>query len=85
MSWGLEHRTLVYPIDAGLTRLLRMHKERNVETIQGFFSMLGGELTSMVECVCSDMWKPWFRVISEKTTSLCRIIRAGVSSCAKTI
>jgi transposase len=50
--------TLVYQIDAGETRLLWVGKERTVEAFQGFFTMLGEELTSKskIQFVCSDTY-----------------------------
>ena len=40
---GHKYLTLVYQIDAGLTRLLWVGKERTMETFQGFFTMIGEE------------------------------------------
>ena len=57
---GHQYLTLVYQIDAQLTRLLWVGKERTVETLEGFFTMIGKEL---IELVCSDMWRPYLRVI----------------------
>jgi transposase len=71
---GHKYLTLVYQIDAGLTRLLWVGKERTVETFQGFFTMLGEELTSHIEFVCSDMWKPYLRVIREKCSQALHIL-----------
>jgi Transposase len=53
---GHKYLTLVYQIDAGATRLLRVGKERTVEAFQGFFTMLGEELTSKIQFVCSDTY-----------------------------
>ena len=55
---GHKYLTLVYQIDSGATRLLWIGQERTVETFQGFFAMLGTELSSHIQYVCSDMWKP---------------------------
>ncbi len=41
---GHKYLTLVYQIDADLTRLLWVGKERTVETFQGFFTMIGRDL-----------------------------------------
>jgi transposase len=71
---GHKYLTLVYQIDAGLTRLLWVGKERTVETFEGFFVMLGGELASKIEFVCSDMWKPYLRVIREKCSQALHIL-----------
>ena len=71
---GHKYLTLVYQIDAGLTRLLWVGKERTVETFEGFFAMIGGDLTSKIEFVCSDMWKPYLRVIREKCSQALHIL-----------
>jgi transposase len=70
---GHKHLTLVYQLD-DLTRLLWVGKERTVETFQGFFSMIGPELSSQIELVCSDMWKPYLRVIREKCSQALHIL-----------
>ena len=71
---GHKYLTLVYQIDAGLTRLLWVGKERTVETFQGFFAMIGEDLSSKIEFVCSDMWKPYLRVIREKCSQALHIL-----------
>jgi transposase len=71
---GHKYLTLVYQIDTGLTRLLWVGKERTVETFEGFFAMLGAELTSQIEFVCSDMWKPYLRVIRERCSQALHIL-----------
>jgi transposase len=71
---GHKYLTLVYQIDAGLTRLLWVGKERTVETFEGFFAMIGEDLTSKIEFVCSDMWKPYLRVIREKCSQALHIL-----------
>ena len=70
---GHKYLTLVYQID-DLTRLLWVGKERTVETLQGFFSLIGPELSSQIEFVCSDMWKPYLRVIREKCSQALHIL-----------
>jgi transposase len=59
---GHKYLTLVYQID-DLTRLLWVGKERTEESFQRFFSLIGSELSSKIEFVCSDMWKPYLNVI----------------------
>ena len=70
---GHKYLTLVYQID-DLTRLLWVGKERTVETFQGFFSRIGPGLSSQIEFVCSDMWKPYLRVIREKCSQALHIL-----------
>jgi transposase len=70
---GHKYLTLVYQID-DLTRLLWVGRERTVETFEGFFAMIGPELSSRIEFVCSDMWKPYLRVIREKCSQALHIL-----------
>jgi transposase len=65
-SKGHKYLTLVYQIDAGCVRLLWIGKERTVKSFEKFFAMIGPELSAKIEFVCSDMWKPYLRVIREK-------------------
>lgn len=63
---GHKYLTLVYQIEAGMVRLLWVGKERTVKSFRRFFDMLGKDLCAGIEFVCSDMWKPYLRVIRER-------------------
>jgi transposase len=71
---GHKYLTLVYQIDADFSRLLWVGKERTVEAFEGFFAMIGEDLTAKIEFVCSDMWKPYLRVIREKCSQALHIL-----------
>jgi transposase len=71
---GHKYLTLVYQIDTGISRLLWVGRERTVESFEGFFAMIGEELTAQIEFVCSDMWKPYLRVIREKCSQALHIL-----------
>ena len=68
IQWQRGHRylTLVYQIDAGCRRLLWIGKKRKVKTLLGFFRWFGKERTAELSYICSDMWKPYLRVIAKK-------------------
>ena len=68
IQWQRGHRylTLVYQIDAGCRRLLWIGKKRKVKTLLGFFRWFGKERTKELGYICSDMWKPYLRVIAKK-------------------
>ena len=70
---GHKYLTLVYQID-DLTRLLWVGQERTVETFEGFFTIMGQELAAQIQFVCSDMWKPYLRVIREKCSQALHIL-----------
>ena len=63
---GHKYLTLVYQIDAGMTRLLWVGKEGTIETFEKFFTLIRKEISGQIQFVCSDMWKPYLRVIREK-------------------
>jgi len=71
---GHKYLTLVYQIDLGLTRLLWVGRERTIESFQGFFTMIGDEIASRIVFVCSDMWKPYLKVIREKCSEALHIL-----------
>lgn len=73
-SRGHQYLTLVYQIEAGLVRLLWVGKERTVKTFEGFFDRLGQEVCAGVEFLCSDMWRPYIRVIRERCSKAVHIL-----------
>jgi transposase len=68
IQWQKGHRylTLVYQIDEGAKRLLWIGKERTTKTLLGFFRKLGKERSGRLRFICSDMWKPYLKVIAKK-------------------
>ena len=71
---GHKYLTLVYQIDLGNTRLLWIGKERTIQTFKEFFAMIGPELSAKIEFVCSDMWKPYLKVIREQCSQALNIL-----------
>jgi len=71
---GHKYLTLVYQIENGCTRLLWIGKERTVETFEQFFDMIGKPLSDSIQFVCSDMWQPYLRVISERCPDALNIL-----------
>ncbi len=70
----VPYLTLVDQMDAGCTRLLWIGKTRTVKTFEQFFAQLGPELSAQIEFVCSDLWKPYLRVIREKCSQALNIL-----------
>ena len=54
--------------------MLWIGKERTVKTFEGFFDMIGADLSGKIEFVCSDMWKPYLRVIRERCSNALNIL-----------
>lgn len=63
---GHKYLTLVYQIDAGCKRLLWVGEHRTLKTLLRFFRWLGRERSEQLRFVCSDMWKPYLRVIAKR-------------------
>lgn len=68
IAWQRGHKylTLVYQIDAHCKRLLWVGNKRKVKTLLGFFRWFGPERSQALKYVCSDMWKPYLKVIAKK-------------------
>lgn len=69
-----KYVTLVYQIDVGSKRLLWMGKERTEKTLREFFEWFGEKRSSELKFVCSDMWKPYLRVIAGKAARAVHIL-----------
>jgi len=71
---GHKYLTLVYQIEPECTRLLWLGKERTVESFEQFFIMIGQPLAEKIAFICSDMWKPYLRVIRERCSQAVHIL-----------
>jgi transposase len=70
---GHKYLTLVYQIDAGYRRLLFVGKDRTAKTLLRFFYRFKG-YTDQIKFVCSDLWKPYLKVIKRKLKSCVHIL-----------
>jgi len=66
--------TVVYQIDNHCKRLIWCGEQRTEATIKSFFSWFGNERTLQLKFVCSDMWKPYLKVIAAKATNALNIL-----------
>lgn len=68
VSWKKGHKylTLVYQINKSCVRLLWINKDRTEDSFSKFFDQLGEDKSKFIEFVCSDMWKPYLKVIRER-------------------
>ena len=71
---GHKYLTLVYQLDKGVRRLLWCGKDRRVKTLLRFFRWFGKEKTKSLQYICSDMWKPYLKVIKKKTPNALNIL-----------
>ena len=67
IQWRKGHKylTLVYQIDQECVRLLWIGLERTEDSFNEFFNILA-EKSEGIKFVCSDMWKPYLKVIKER-------------------
>ena len=61
-----HYLTVVYQLDEGRRRLLGVFNKRNVKSLLRFFWELGAQKSSQILYVCSDLWKPYLKVIKKK-------------------
>ena len=71
---GHHYLTLVYQIDHELRRLLWCGEHRKVKTLLKFFRWFGKERCLKLKYVCSDMWKPYLKVIKKKAVNALNIL-----------
>ena len=71
---GHHYLTLVYQIDSRVRRLLWMGQERKERTLDSFFDQLGKEVLPSLQYVCTDMWKPYLKVIRERAHQAIHIL-----------
>ncbi len=71
---GHKYLTLVYQINAENVRLLWIGKDRTVKTLLRFFRFLGKERSKKLIFICSDMWKPYLKVIKKKASQAIHVL-----------
>jgi transposase len=49
-------------------------QDRSAKTLLRFFKMLGGQRTAAIQYVCSDMWRPYLKVIRKKASQAVHIL-----------
>jgi len=76
MAWGRGHRyvTVVYQIDRACKRLLWIGEHRKAKTLLGFFHWFGRDRTARLQYICSDMWKPYLKVVAKKASQALHIL-----------
>jgi transposase len=76
IAWqkGHNYLTLVYQIDEGCKRLLWIGRERTEASLRGFFEILPENVAKGIAFVCSDMWKPYLKVIAEQANKAVHVL-----------
>ena len=71
---GHQYLTVVYQIDEGARRLLSVTKNRTVRSLLGFFRLLSPSQMASIGFVCSDMWRPYLKVIAKKVPQALNVL-----------
>ena len=71
---GHKYLTVVYQIDAECKRLIWVGKDRTVRTLLQFFRKFGKERSAQLRYVCSDMWKPYLKVIAKRASQAIHVL-----------
>ena len=66
--------TVVYQIDNHCKRLIWCGEDRKEQTIRDFFDWFTDDRSQKLKFICSDMWKPYLKVIAEKATTALNIL-----------
>jgi transposase len=71
---GHRYLTVVYQINAECRRLLWVGQDRTAKSLLRFFKMLGPARTAAIQFICSDMWRPYLKVIKRKAEHAVHIL-----------
>lgn len=71
---GHKYLTVVYQIDESSKRLLWIGQERTIQTLQGFFDQFGDPFAAGLRFICSDMWKPYLKVIAQRASQAIHVL-----------
>jgi transposase len=76
VAWrkGHDYLTLVYQIDGHCQRLLWVGKDRTVKTLLRFFHWFGKTRSARLRFICSDLWKPYLKVIARKAAQALHVL-----------
>ena len=76
IAWKKGHKylTVVCQIDSHCKRLLWVGNERKMKTLLRFFRWLGPERSQSLKYICSDMWKPYQKVIAKKASKAIHVL-----------
>src|SRR5438552_11018487 len=66
--------TVIYQIDAGCRRLLWVGKRRTQASLRRGLQTLGPEVVEGLRFVCSDMWKPYLKVIAAQAKQAVHVL-----------
>jgi len=71
---GHKYLTVVYQIDSDCKRLLWVGRDRTIKTLLRFFRGFGKERSGQLLFICTDMWKPYLKVIARKASQAIHVL-----------
>jgi transposase len=76
IAWKTGHKyfTLVYDITGSVKRLVAIAQARDEASLRESLDSLGSKVCEQVEYVCSDMWRPYLKVIKEQLSKAVHIL-----------
>jgi transposase len=76
IAWrkGHSYLTMVYQLDEERKRLLWVGRDREKQTLEKFFRLLGPEPSEDIEFVCSDMWTAYLEVVAERAENAVHVL-----------
>lgn len=79
IHWGRGLRannflTVIYQIDAGCRRLLWVGRRRTEATLRRGLRALGPDFAKRLRFVCSDMWKPYLKVLAATASQALHVL-----------
>ena len=76
VAWrkGHTYLTLLYDISGSTKRLLAVIENRTVESLRAGLAELGAPALAQIQFVCSDMWRPYLRVIRERLSHAVHVL-----------
>ena len=69
---GQRYLTPVYQIDGHCK--LWVGRERKAATLEGFFDWFGTPRSAALDFVCSDMWKPYLKVVAGRAGQAVQVL-----------
>ena len=66
--------TVIYQIDGHCRRLLWVGRKRTQATLNRGLDALGGEVVGGLKYVCSDLWKPYLKVLARRAGQALHIL-----------
>jgi transposase len=71
---GHQYLTVVYQIDPGTKRWLYVGLDRTEDSLRGFFRVLSDEDRKTIRYLCSDLWKPYLKVLAQEVSDAIHVL-----------